>query len=54
MTSANKRGEGMRILERLGAALTLIALWIIIACVAGILARPFYEAFRFGFGVWSS
>jgi hypothetical protein len=44
----------MKILERVGAALTLIALWITIAFFAGILARPFYEAFRFGFGVWSS
>lgn len=44
----------MKTLERIGAALTLIALWIIIACVAGILARPFYEAFLFGFNVWNA
>lgn len=44
----------MRILERLGAALTLIGLWIIIVFFAGILARPFYEAFLYGFNVWSA
>lgn len=43
----------MRTLERIGAIVTLIALWIFIAFAAGILVRPFYEAFRFGFNVWS-
>lgn len=44
----------MRTLERIGAALMLIALWITIAFFAGILARPFYEAFLFGFNVWTA
>lgn len=44
----------MKTLERIGAIVTLIVLWIFIAFAAGILVRPIYEAFRFGFDAWGA
>lgn len=43
----------MKLLERVGAVVTFFALWIFIAFVTGIVTRPLYEAFMFGFRVWA-
>lgn len=44
----------MKLTERLGAGLMAVALWIFIAFVFGVIARPVAEAFLFGFRLWSN
>jgi hypothetical protein len=42
----------MKLIERVGAAVTFIGLWILLALLAGIAFRPVYEAFLLGFRIW--
>jgi uncharacterized membrane protein len=40
------------VIEKLTNVAMGLAVWLLLAFVFGVLARPIYEVFQFGWGIW--